>query len=87
MKGALAAFAALIALASGSGVAVAQSTSAERITVGQLLKQNFTLVGSFSPRSGGAGVFLQNGVRLYFCFVSETPTSSTLTTQYCKMVE
>ena len=78
---------AALAFTASTVAANAQSAGMEKITVGQLLTQNFVLVGSFSVPSGGAGVFLQNGPKLYFCFVSETRESSTVATQYCKVVE
>jgi hypothetical protein len=45
------------------------------------------VVGTTAPASGGGGVFLQKKEKLYFCYVAETPTSTTVATRYCKPVE
>jgi len=59
----------------------------EKTTVGTLLAQDYAIVGTTSSSSGGAGLFLRKGSLLYFCFVTETPQSPKVTTNYCKPVE
>ena len=73
---------ALTALVALSGVAVAQ----EKVTVQGLLKDRYLIVGAV-PSSAGPGLFLRKRDKLYLCFVAETPTSQTVSTQYCKPVE
>jgi hypothetical protein len=64
------------------GVASAQ----EAVTVQSLLAQEFAVVGTIvSP--AGPGVFLQKKDKLFLCFVAETPTSTAVTTRYCKPVQ
>jgi hypothetical protein len=41
---------------------------------------------SASAAIGGA-VYLQKKEKLYFCYVTETATSATVATRYCKPVE
>ena len=81
MKPALAGVLALIAI---GGTAAAQQSPP--VTVQSLLSQDYTVVGTFRD-SAGAGVFLQKKDKLFFCLVSETPTSPTVSTRYCKPVE
>jgi hypothetical protein len=40
-----------------------------------------------SVASRGAGVFLQKGHALVYCYVTEKPGSAALDTQYCKPVK
>jgi hypothetical protein len=75
------------ALATISGVASAQQTPAPAITVQSLLAQDYTIVGTTAPVGGGGGVYLQKKEKLYFCYVTETPTSATVATAYCKPVQ
>ncbi len=56
------------------------------ITVASLLKQGFDVVGVIQT-SAGAGVFMRKADKLIACFASETPTSKTISTRYCKPVE
>lgn len=65
-----------------SGLARAESVE----TVQSLLKQEFTIVGTFLS-SAGAALFLQKKDRLFFCVAAETPQSKTVATRYCKPVE
>src|SRR5207245_2285241 len=37
--------------------------------------------------SAGAGLFMRKADKMYACFASETPTSPTISTRYCKPVE
>ena len=62
------------------------AAAAEDVSVSALLAQGFTIVGTVAPPSGGGGLYLQQKEKLFFCFVSETPSSPTLTTRYCKPV-
>jgi len=61
--------------------------SAQTVSVQSLLGDGYTVAGFTSPPVGGAGVFLQKGNALVFCFVSEKPGSAALDTQYCKPVK
>lgn len=70
----------------GAAPSLAQ-TSAEKVTVSSLLAQDYAIAGTSAPASGGAGLFLRKGPKLYFCFVSETRQSATVATEYCKPVE
>lgn len=69
--------------------ALAQSATPApgKITVTSLLAQDYTIAGTLSVPSGGAGLFMRKASKLYFCFLSETPTSETVSTKYCKPVE
>ena len=57
------------------------------MSVQSLLDAGYTIAGVTVPRVGGGGVYLQKGNALVFCFVSETPSSPTVATQYCKPVK
>ena len=70
----------------GAAPALAQG-AAEKVTVSSLLAQDYAIGGTSAPASGGAGLFLRKGAKLYFCFVSETRQSATVATEYCKPVE
>ncbi len=80
VRGITAAVAAFVAL---SGTAMAQ----EATTVQSLVKQDFAIVGTTAPSAGGGGVYLQKKDQVFFCFVTETPTSKAVTTRYCKPVQ
>ena len=69
--------------------ALAQSTapSPVNMTVSSLLAQGYAIAGTVSAPSGGAGLFMRKDTSLYFCFLSETPKSQTVSTEYCKPVE
>ena len=69
------------------GAASAQQTTAPAVTVQSLLAQDYAVVGTTAPAVGGGGVYLQKKDKLFFCLVSETPTSATVSTRYCKPVE
>jgi hypothetical protein len=56
------------------------------VTVTSLLKQGFDVVGVIQS-SAGAGVFMRKADKLIACFAAETPTSTTISTRYCKPVE
>ena len=75
-------FAILAVLSLGAGAVRAQ----EPVTVKSLLAQDFAVVGTITSPIG-AGVFLQKKDKLFLCFVSETPSSTTVATRYCKPVE
>ena len=68
----------------GLAPAFAQS---EKVTVSSLLAQDYAIAGTVSVPSGGGGLYLRKAAKLYFCFLTETPTSATVATQYCKPVE
>jgi hypothetical protein len=63
------------------------AVSAQTMTVQSLMDDGYTVAGVTQPPSGGAGVFLQKGKALVFCFVAETPDSPTVATKYCKPVK
>jgi len=56
------------------------------VTVSSLLKQGFDVVGVMNS-SAVAGVFMRKADKLIACFAAETPTSTTISTRYCKPVE
>jgi hypothetical protein len=58
----------------------------DAVTVSALLHQGFEVVG-VTQTSAGAGLFMRKADKMYACFVSETPTSPTISTRYCKPVE
>ena len=60
---------------------------AQTMNVQSLMNDGYTIAGVTSPPAGGAGVFLQKGNALVFCFVTEKPGSAALDTQYCKPVK
>ena len=66
------------------GVTAAQAQ--QPVTVKSLLAQEFAVVGTITNTAGG-GIYLQKKDKLFFCNVTETPTSTTLATRYCKQVE
>ena len=72
-------------LSLGATAACAQQPQ-QPATVKDLLAQDFVVVGTFRDAAGG-GIFLQKKDKLFFCLVSETPTSTAVTTRYCKPVE
>lgn len=67
-------------------VAHAEEVASRAMTVSSLLRDGFSVVNVI-PSQAGPGVFLKKENQLIVCFVSETRTSKTLTTQYCKPVE
>jgi hypothetical protein len=69
------------------GAASAQQTAAPAITVQSLLAQDYVVVGTNIVASAGGVLFLQKKDKLYLCVASETPTSPTVATRYCKPVE
>jgi hypothetical protein len=60
---------------------------AQTMNVQSLMGDGYAVAGVTSPPTGGAGVFLQKGNALVFCFVTEKPGSAALDTQYCKPVK
>jgi hypothetical protein len=70
-------------LSSISLPALAQS---EKLTASSLLAQDYEIAGTVAP-SGGVGLFMKKGAKLYFCFLSENRQSTTVLTNYCKPVE
>ena len=58
----------------------------DQVSVASLMKQGFDVVG-VTQTSVGAGLFMRKADKLVACFVSETPTSTTISTRYCKPVE
>jgi hypothetical protein len=76
------AFLAALALA-----AMQTAVSAQTMNVQSLMSEGYTVAGVTQPPGGGAGVFLQKGNALVFCFVAETPDSPTVATKYCKPVK
>ena len=60
---------------------------AQTMNVQSLMGAGYTVTDVASPPAGGAGLFLQKGNMLVFCFVTEKPGSASLDTQYCKPVK
>jgi hypothetical protein len=58
----------------------------DAVTVSTLLNQGFDVI-AVTQTSAGAGIFMRKADKLYACFASETPTSPTIATKYCKPVE
>jgi hypothetical protein len=72
-----------VLVACGTGSASAQPAAdppGSTVTVGSLLAQDYAISGVVSTPSGGAGLFMLRGARLYFCFVTETRRRSLLDT-------
>jgi hypothetical protein len=63
-----------------------QAFAQDAPTVKALLADGYEIKGVM-PSSAGPGILLQKGDSLMMCFVAETPSSATITTQYCKPVE
>lgn len=76
----------LIAACGGVTAVRAEEANLETPTVRSLLRRDFAVVGAITSQAG-PGLFLQNKDQLVLCFVSETKTSSSVTTRYCKSVE
>jgi hypothetical protein len=76
-------------LSFGIAPALAQpaTPSSEKVTVNSLLAQDYAIAGTVSVPSGGAGLFMRKATKLYFCFLTETSQSATVSTDYCKPVE
>ncbi len=79
-------FALLMATVCGGFAAQAEEAGPEKITVRSLLRHDFTVVGAIASQIG-PGLLLQKKDQLFICFVSETKTSTSVTTIYCKPVE
>ena len=77
----------IAALAALSLAAAQTAVSAQTENVQSLMADGYTIAGVTQPPSGRAGVFLQKGNALIFCFVAETPNSPTVATKYCKPVK
>jgi hypothetical protein len=77
----------LAPLAALALAAAQTAASAQTMNVQSLMDNGYTIAGITQPPSGGAGVFLQKGNALVFCFVAETPDSPTVATKYCKPVK
>ena len=60
------------------------TVSGQSITV---LADGQPVAGITTLPTGGASIFLQKGTGLIYCFAAETPTSSTVATEYCKAVK
>lgn len=77
-----------IALVAALALLVGQpAASAETMTVQSLLNDGYTIAGVATSAIGGATIYLQKGNALMFCYATETPSSPTLATQYCKPVK
>ena len=77
----------LAPLAALALAAAQTAASAKTMNVQSLMDNGYTIAGITQPPSGGAGVLLQKGNALVFCFVAETPDSPTVATKYCKPVK
>lgn len=77
-----------IALVAALALLVGQpAASAETMTVQSLLNDGYAIAGIAASAIGGATISLQKGNALMFCYATETPSSPTLATQYCKPVK
>jgi hypothetical protein len=78
-----------LALAAGIVLASAIAAAAQnqKTNVQSLLNDGYTIAGITTSQTGGGLVYLQKGSALMLCFVTETPTSTTVDTQYCKPVK
>jgi hypothetical protein len=74
------------AIAAVLPLGVTATQAQQQVTVRSLLAQEFAVVGTITNVAGG-GVYLQKKDQLFFCNVTETPTSTTVATRYCKPVE
>ena len=77
----------IVPLATLALAATQTAVPAQTMNVQSLMRNGYTIAGVTSPPAGGAGVFLQKGSELIFCFVTEKPGSASLDTQYCKPVK
>lgn len=68
-------------------VAAQTAASAQTMTVQSLMNDGYTIAGIATSAIGGATIYLQKGNALMFCYATETPSSPTLATQYCKPVK
>lgn len=77
-----------IALPAALALAALQTAaSAQTMSVQSLIDDGYRVAGVTAPPAGGGGVFLRKGNALIFCFVTETPSSPTVATKYCKPVK
>ena len=76
----------ILAIAAMLPLGVTTAQAHQPVTVKSLLAQEFAVVGTITNVAGG-GFYLQKKDKLFFCNVTETPTSTTLATRYCKPVE
>jgi hypothetical protein len=74
----------ILVLSMAAGLATA--ASAQQATVKSLIGEGYVVVSTFMSRIGPA-IFMQKDGTLYVCFVTETPDSPVLKTNYCKPVE
>ena len=63
------------------------AVSAQTTTVQSLMDDGYTVAAVTQLPGGGAGVFLQKGNTLVYCYVTEKPGSPTVSTKYCKPVK
>ena len=70
-----------------SHIAASAQSSAQKPTVQSLLNDGYTIAGITTSQTGGGLVYLQKGKTLMLCFVTETPSSAAVDTQYCKPVK
>jgi hypothetical protein len=79
------------ALARAAGILlashIAASAQIQKLTVQSLLDDGYTVAGITTSQNGGGLVYLQKGKTLVLCFVTETPGSAAVETQYCKPVK
>lgn len=76
-------------LLAGTAPSLAQTAALakDKITAESLLAQDYAIAAASVIPSGGAALFLRKGAKVYFCFISETRESATVSTEYCKPVE
>ena len=79
------------ALALGGGMLIASHVAAsaqnQKMSVQSLLNDGYAIAGITTSQTGGGLVYLQKGKTLMLCFVTETPSSAAVDSQYCKPVK
>lgn len=68
-------------------LAAQTAVPAQTMTVQSLIDDGYTIAGFATSAIGGATIYLHKRKSLIFCYATETPSSPTLATQYCKPVK
>jgi hypothetical protein len=76
-----------VVLAAGMLPASHIAASAQKTSVQSLLNGGYTIAGVTTSQTGGGLLYLQKGSTLMHCYVTETPRSTPVDTQYCKPVK
>ena len=70
-----------------SAAAASAQSPGQKTSVQSLLNDGYTIAGITTSQTGGGLVYLQKGNTLMLCFVTETPSSTSVDTKYCKPVK